>query len=183
MTHFKHARLLGVLLLLVGFACWWVFLRENPTDHPQSTSKIAEARIPAASAERMMDEQAVVAIPAAVEQPIEVPAEEAEPQTHDHHHIEGNCAHCIEEEKLTIFRAEYANLRMRMLADLYEIDAASEPELRSACVKLADKVIRRWSFTDSKPLLLPEQEINLLEATILHPLTEKLTPLFHPENP
>lgn len=92
----------------------------------------------------------------------------------DHFHSGKDCAHCLAEVQLVPRRVDYARLRFSMIEETHEMSESEMELVREACERLAERLLREWSFTESRPLLPAEKVVQAEEKEILAPVLRVL---------
>lgn len=87
---------------------------------------------------------------------------------HERHGDE--CAQCLAERKLFVYREDYAQLHFKRIRDEFELDPAGSGEMLDACRRFARTVLTEWSFSDSKPRLAEDAVVESRRREILDPL-------------
>lgn len=86
------------------------------------------------------------------------------------------CAECLAERKLAVYRQDYAQLQFAQALQGRVLPAELSGELQDACHRFSRAVLREWSFTDSKPRLPDDATVENLRSEMLQPLIERLPP-------
>ncbi len=86
------------------------------------------------------------------------------------------CAECLAERKLAVYREDYAQLHFAQAVQGRVLPAEITGELQDACRRFSRAVVREWSFTDSKPRLPDDATVESLRSEMLQPLIERLPP-------
>lgn len=106
-----------------------------------------------------------------------VPVSTASPQPgvqagHEGHGDE--CAQCLAERKLATYREDYARIHYDRAMEERHADEREALEVLDACRVLAGKVLREWSFSESRPVLPPDEVVDARQREILDPLLSRL---------
>ncbi len=81
-----------------------------------------------------------------------------------------NCAECLAARRLAACREDYAQLCYTQLAEAYEFSGEKAPQLLDACRRFAASVLKEWSFSESKPLLPPDEIVEARRREFVSPL-------------
>lgn len=95
---------------------------------------------------------------------------EGSSHTHNEPHNPETCAACIAEARLTPLRDEYADMRFDEFVSSHSIPESGQEALRDALGDLARIVIRDWSFAESRPLLLNDEQREEVERKLIDPI-------------
>jgi hypothetical protein len=159
----------GILLLLA----WWLRTPRQAAEPASSAGVAVEAsspdiEVPAPSP----GSSQVAAAPAAslAEGPVPLTLLPG----HEGHGDE--CAECVAERKLAVYREDYAQLELAQALRGRVLPADQSTALQAACRQLSMAVVKRWSFSESRPLLAEDSAVEDLRRKILQPLIELLPP-------
>lgn len=86
------------------------------------------------------------------------------------------CAECLAQRKLAVYREDYAQLQLAQALQGRVLPAGLGAELQDACRRFSRAVLREWSFTDSMPRLADDATVERLRSEMLQPLIERLPP-------
>lgn len=86
------------------------------------------------------------------------------------------CAQCLAERKLAVYREDYAKLQFEQALRDRMLPADQGAELLEACRKFSKSVVREWSFGRSMPLLMDDESVERLRSQLLQPLIDRLPP-------
>ncbi len=90
------------------------------------------------------------------------------PSGHEGHGDE--CAECLAARRLAACREDYAQLCYTQLAEAYVIGGEMSPRVLEACRRFAASVLKEWSFSESKPLLPPDEIVEARRREFVSPL-------------
>ncbi len=163
--------LAGILLAVAGGLGWWLASGgEGGAEVAVATPVRTERPAPVAArpVERSVAEPvaALAALPEAP--PVEV--------TPGHEGHGDECAQCLAERKLAVYREDYAKLQFEQALRDRALPADQGAELLEACRKFSKAAIREWSFGRSMPLLADDESVERLRNQILQPLIDRLPP-------
>ena len=158
---------MGLLLLLA----WWLRTPRQAAE-PASSSRMA-AEAPSPRSEVSPPPPASSQVSAASTASL---ADGPVPVTllpgHEGHGDE--CAECVAERKLAVYREDYAQLEFAQALRGRVLPVDQSAALQAACRQLSMAVVKRWSFSESRPLLAEDAAVEDLRRTILQPLIELL---------
>jgi hypothetical protein len=86
------------------------------------------------------------------------------------------CAECLAERKLVVYREDFAQLHFSRIQEEFELDAARSDDVLDACRVFARAVLSEWSFSDSKPRLPEDAALEARRQQILGPMLANLPP-------
>jgi hypothetical protein len=86
------------------------------------------------------------------------------------------CAQCLAERKLVVYREDFAQLHFSRIQEEFELDASRSGEVLDACRVFARAVLTEWSFSDSKPRLPEDAALEARRQQILGPKLANLPP-------
>ena len=154
--HRLARRILLPVLLLCGLVAAIVWRPGSPDEAAPSAVPGKVSPRPAAAAP-LPEEPAVAATPG-----------------HEGHGDE--CAHCLGERKLALYREDYAALLLARTEETAAPDPAQEDLVLAACRRVAAAVLTEWSFSESRPLLPPDDVVEARRREILGPVLASLPP-------
>lgn len=164
--------LLAGALLVVAGGLGWRLAGSDKGEAEIAVAAPAKTERPAPVAARPVERSAAqpVAAPSALPEapPVVVAA------GHEGHGDE--CAQCLAERKLAVYREDYAKLQFEQALRDRVLPADQGAELLEACRKFSRAVVREWSFGRSMPLLEDDDSVERLRSQILQPLIDRLPP-------
>lgn len=86
------------------------------------------------------------------------------------------CAQCLAERKLVVYREDFAQLHFSRIQEEFELDASRSGDVLDACRVFARAVLTEWSFSDSKPRLPEDAALEARRQQILGPKLANLPP-------
>ena len=161
-----------VLAMIVGIAALLQSPRAGEAQTPSSpisTGKVAVRIIEQAKQEKpakAAPSPGPAATPSAVSSAI-LPG-------HEGHGDE--CAQCLAERKLVVYREDFAQLHFSRIQEEFELDASRSGEVLDACRVFARTVLTEWSFSDSKPRLPEDAALEARRQQLLGPMLANLPP-------
>lgn len=84
------------------------------------------------------------------------------------------CAQCLAERKLAVYREDFAQLHFTQAAQGRAPTPEQAAELLDACRLFSKSALREWSFSDAKPRLADDVTLEKLRSELLQPLIERL---------
>lgn len=84
------------------------------------------------------------------------------------------CAQCLAERKLAVYREDFAQLHFTQAAQCRAPTPEQATELLDACRVFSMSALREWSFSDAKPRLADDSTLEKLRSELLQPLIERL---------
>lgn len=84
------------------------------------------------------------------------------------------CAQCLAERKLAVYREDFAQLHFTQAAEGRAPTPEQASELLDACRLFSMSALREWSFSDAKPRLADDSTLEKLRSELLQPLIERL---------
>lgn len=167
----------GILLVLaLGIAA--LFRPPEPVRPEDHSTASANAAAPSGLAE--------IESPVATETPevssVGSPEEiTAVPPGHEGHGDE--CAQCLAERMLAIYREDFARLHFAQASEGRAPTPEQASALLDACRLFSRSALREWSFSDAKPRLADDSTLEKLRSEMLQPLIERLPPAVDDEAP
>ena len=171
-----------VLALALGIAA---LFRE-----PESASQQGPPQPPSASATQSGSAPRVAeadALPAVAADPPVVSSvgslEEVATVLPGHEGHGDECAQCLAERKLAVYREDFAQLHFTQASEGKAPTPEQAAVLLDACRRFSNSALREWSFSDAKPRLADDRTLEKLRSEMLQPLIERLPPAVDPEAP
>jgi hypothetical protein len=161
-------RMLAILCLLGGAVLFWGVRKESaaPDSEPpqaaldQDATRHEREAKPSVPSETRMPSALV---------PVSTPVAQA---GHEGHGDE--CAQCLADRKLAAYREDYARMQHARVLNDRDADEEKSLEVLDACRVLAGKVLQEWSFSESRPVLPPDDVVDARQREILEPLLTRL---------
>lgn len=161
------------LALIVGFGAWILSPPDGSAGEGGAPSDAATAKLAPRVKESKGGELAgaeAAQVPVVVAPPVD--AGDVLPG-HEGHGDE--CAQCLAERKLFVYREDFAQLHFTRIHEEFELDEGRSAELLDACRRFARAVLTEWSFSDSKPRLPDDAVLESRRHEILGPLLGDLS--------
>lgn len=86
------------------------------------------------------------------------------------------CAQCLAERKLAVYREDFAQLHFGQASEGRAPTPEQAMELLDACRRFSKSALPEWSFSDAKPRLADDSTLEKLRSKVLQPLIERLPP-------
>jgi hypothetical protein len=84
------------------------------------------------------------------------------------------CAQCLAERKLAVYREDFAQLHFTQASEGRAPTPEQAAELLDACRLFSKSALREWSFSEAKPRLTDDSTLEKLRSEMLQPLIERL---------
>lgn len=162
-----------VLALALGIAA--LLQRPEPTGEERNPAAATATAAPSKLAPREMaagtERPAVSQVPALSSAGSAAVATAVLPG-HEGHGDE--CAQCLAERKLAVYREDFAQLHFTQASEGRAPTPEQATELLEACRLFSKSALREWSFSDAKPRLADDRTLEDLRSELLQPLIERL---------
>lgn len=185
-SHLRTSRRMisaGILLALaLGIAA--LFRQPDPVGPEENPAASNTTAAPSMAAPRVISASIERAVAAEAPEGSSVGSPEEITAVLPGHEGHGDeCAQCLAERKLAVYREDFAQLHFTQATEGRAPTPEQAIELLDACRLFSKSALREWSFSESKPCLADDSTLEKLRSEMLQPLIERLPPAVDGEAP